>query len=151
MDQQQTIKSLYDDAIKYDEPYTAHYIHFAIMKGKVTFQDTVDKLYEFTFIEEETKEFEQFRASDYLNMRPIKLYAIKCNEHSYAFYFAQNALDARELHYKIYGQWANKINSCYNQMIDKLIYCPYTKQTKSFRESLKRGEGVPWFVGEVGK
>lgn len=149
MKQQQTIKSLFDDSIKYDEPFTAHYIYFAKMKRKIAFQDTVDKLYELTLTEEETKEFEQLRASDPLKMRPLNLYAIKRSLDCYAFYFAQNAIQARELHYETHGEWANKMSSCYIQMIDKSIYDPDTKQTKSFRDLMREVVDFPCFVAEV--
>ncbi|WP_449445246.1 hypothetical protein, partial [Ureibacillus acetophenoni] len=58
--------------------------------------------------------------------------------------------DARELHYKVYGQWVNKVFSCYNQMIDTSLYFPEIKQYKSFRELIREAGECPWYVGEVG-
>lgn len=144
-----TIKSLFGDAIKYDEPFIAHYIYFAQMKGKITHDDPLDKLYEVTFTEEEQKEFELLRANDWLCMRPVKIYAVKRGEKRFAFYFALNEREVRKLHYQMYGEWVVKMISCYNQMIDKSLYFQETKQTRSFRELIREAEEFPWFVGEV--
>ena len=146
---EKTIKSLFDDAILFDEPYIAHYIYFAVMKGKVTYNDPVDKLYEVTFSEEEQKEFEILRANDLLCMRTVKIYAVKRGESCFAFYFALNEGEVRKLNYKIYGEWVVKMTSCYNQMIDKGLYFPDTNQTKTFRQLMREAEEIPWFVGEV--
>nr|WP_106782761.1 hypothetical protein [Lysinibacillus timonensis] len=149
MEVYRNIGTLFDEAIMFDEPYAAHYIYFAVMKGKVTFLDSVEKLYRLSLSEEEEKEFQRMRAKDVLNMRPIKIYAIKCSADCYAFYFASNALEARELHFKHYGQLVNKITSCYNQMIDTSIYYPASKQTKSFRELMKEKDEIPCLVVEL--
>ncbi|SOC41444.1 hypothetical protein [Ureibacillus acetophenoni] len=143
------IKALYEDAILYDEPYTAHLIYYLQKKEKINLQDPVSKLDEIILTDEEELEFKNLRIKDVLNMRPVKIYAIQCSERSYAFYLAENALDARELHYRIYGRWVNKVYSCYNQMIDDSLYFPEMKQYKSFRELIKGAREFPCFVGEV--
>ena len=149
MSQYENIKALYEDAILYDEPYTAHLIYYLQKKGEITLQDPVSKLDEIMLTDAEELELKNLRIKDVLNMRPVKIYAIQCSERSYAFYFAQNTLDAWELHYRIYGRWVNKVTSCYNQMIDKSIYCLETKQFKSFRKLIREAGEFPCFVGEI--
>ncbi|MDN4493075.1 hypothetical protein [Ureibacillus aquaedulcis] len=40
---QPTIRSLFEDALSFDEPYAAHLIYLATRKGKVNLQDPVSK------------------------------------------------------------------------------------------------------------
>ncbi|WP_140422901.1 hypothetical protein [Ureibacillus manganicus] len=149
MSQYENIKALYEDAILYDEPYTAHLIYYLQKKGEINLQDPVSKLDEIMLTDAEELELKNLRIKDVLNMRPVKIYAIQCSERSYAFYLAQNVLDARELHFKHYGQWVKKVHCCYNQMIDKSLYCPEVKRYKNFRELIGEAEEFPWYVGEV--
>jgi len=143
------IKALYEDAILYDEPYTAHLIYYLQKRGRITLQDPVSKLDEIMLTDAEELELKNLRIKDVLNMRPVKIYAIQCRESSYAFYLAQDALDARELHYRIYGRWVNKVYSCYNQMIDTSLYFPEMKQYKSFRQLIREAGEFSWYVGEM--
>ncbi|KGR76160.1 hypothetical protein [Ureibacillus sinduriensis] len=146
----QTIQSLFQDAIRYDEPYTAHLIYFATRKGKVEMQDPAAKLYEMTLTREEQDKIRDMHTADKLGMRTIKLYAIKRNPTNYVFYFASNAWDARELHHQLYGCWENHLISAYNQMIDKGLYFPDRKITRTFRELMKETVVFPRWVCEVG-
>ena len=70
---QQTIQSLFEDVLFYDEPYTAHLIYFAVKKGKVMLQDPVSKLYEMHLTAEEHTEISRMKMTDVLAMRKIKL------------------------------------------------------------------------------
>ena len=146
---QQTIQSLFEDVLFYDEPYTAHLIYFALKKGKVMLQDPVSKLYEMHLTAEEHTEISRMKMADVLAMRKIKLYAIKRSSTTYVFYFAMNAWEARELHHQIYGRWENRIVYAYNQMIDKGLYFPDTKEVKTFRELMKETVVFPRLVCEM--
>ncbi len=146
---QQTIQSLFDDAIQFDEPYTAHLIYFATRRGKVTLQDPVSKLYEMEMTVEEHVEIGRMKAADVLAMRKIKLYAIKKSATTYVFYFASNAWEARELHHQIYDCCENRVIDAYNQMVDKGLYFPETNCTKAFRELLTETVEFPRWVCEM--
>lgn len=146
---QQTIQALFEDVLFYDEPYTAHLIYYSVKKGKVNLQDPVSKLYDMHLTVEEQTEISRMKEQDVLAMRKIKLYAIKRNATTYAFYFAKNPLEARELHHQIYGQWENRIVDAYNQMIDKGLYFQDTKETKTFRELMKETVEFPRLVCEM--
>jgi len=89
------------------------------------------------------------KQQDLLAMQKIKLYAIKRNTTTYVFYFALNAWEARELHHQIYGQWENRIVDAYNQMIDRGLYFPDRKETKTFRELMRGMVVVPGWVCEM--
>ncbi|HWL24794.1 MAG TPA: hypothetical protein VNR38_13785, partial [Ureibacillus sp.] len=146
---QQTIQALFEDVLFYDEPYTAHLIYYSVKKGKVNLQDPVSKLYDMPLTSEEHAEISRMKEQDVLAMLKIKLYAIKRNATTYAFYFAKNAWEARELHHQIYGQWENRIVDAYNQMIDRGLYFPDTKETKTFRELMKETVVFPRLVCEM--
>lgn len=149
LEKERTIQTLFDEAIQFDEPYTAHYIYFAVLKGKVTMQDKAEKLFNLSFTKSEMEDFRLLRDSDTLNMRPIKIFAIQNNTNTYAFYFAKCLGDARKLHHQLYGVWENKITIAYNQMIDKSIYFPHSNETKTFRQLLKETVVFPRWVCEM--
>ncbi|MFC7686248.1 hypothetical protein [Ureibacillus sp. GCM10028918] len=146
---QQSIQSLFEDAIHYDEPYAAHLIYYATRKGKVKLQDPVSKLFEMNLTPKEQEEIRKIHVEDILDMRKIKLYAIKRGATTYVFYFAHNAWEARELHYQLYGNWENRIVYAYNQMIDKGLYFPDIKETKTFRELMRETVVFPRWVCEM--
>lgn len=146
---EQTIQSLFDEATQYDEPYTAHLIYYATRKGKVKMQDSESKLFEMDLTIEEQEEIKTMREADLLNIRKVKLYVIKRSSTTYVFYFANNPWDARKLHHELYGRWENHITYAYNQMIDKSLYYPDSKETKTFRELLKESVVFPRWVCEL--
>jgi len=120
-----------------------------VKKGKVNMQDSESKLYEMNLTVEEQEEIRGMKKEDVLAMRKIKLYAIKRNTTTYVFYFAMNAWEARELHHQIYGQWENRIVDAYNQMIDRGLYFPDRKETKTFRELMRGMVEFPGWVCEL--
>ncbi|MDN4493074.1 hypothetical protein [Ureibacillus aquaedulcis] len=98
---------------------------------------------------EEQEKISRMKAADVLALRKIKLYAIKRSSTTYVFYFAINPWNARKLHHEIYGRWENHIIDAYNQMIDKGLYFPDTKETKTFRELLKETVEFPRWICEM--
>ena len=64
----QTIQSLFEDTLFYDEPYTAHFIYFAVKKGKVNMQDSEYKLYEMNLTVEEHEEIRGMKKADVLSL-----------------------------------------------------------------------------------
>ncbi|WP_137727270.1 hypothetical protein [Lysinibacillus sp. SGAir0095] len=112
-------------------------------------QEPVSKLFEMDLTREEQNEIRDMHVADILQMRRIKLYAIQRGENTYNFYFANNAWDARELHHQIYGEWKKHIISAYNQMIDRALYFPDTKETKTFRELKRETVVFPRWVCEM--
>lgn len=149
--QPMSIRLLFEQAIQFDEPYTAHFIYFAVKNGKVTMEEPFEKLVDIHLSVEELNELSAIKAADVLNMRPVKLYAIQKNTTTFVFYFAKNALEVQTLHNQLYVEWEKYIIDAYNQMIDKSIYYPETKVTKTFRQLMKETVEFPRWVCEMEK
>lgn len=145
----QTIYSLFEDSIAYDEPYTAHLIYYAIKTGKVSLQESAAKLYDLPMTDQEWEEFRRMKAQNPLQLRPIKLYAIKRTRSAYVFYFARNEREVQHLHSRLYHSWETRIIYAHNQMIDRCLYFPETKETKTFRQLLWETVEFPAWVCEL--
>ncbi|UYB50201.1 hypothetical protein OCI51_27110 (plasmid) [Lysinibacillus capsici] len=88
----------------------------------------------------------QMYQSDVLQMRNIKLFAVRVNIREFAFYFAKNPAEVQVEHQKIYGNLPKKMSNAYNQMIDRSFYFPESKQYKSFRDLLAETVEFPKYV-----
>ncbi|MFY3791077.1 hypothetical protein ACOQFO_05180 [Ureibacillus sp. MALMAid1270] len=145
----QTVEQLFQDARIYDMSHMAHYIYFCLIKGKVMKPDLAKKIYEVELTDQEVHEFEEMNKKNLLKITPIKLFAIKHGNENYAFYFGATAEEVIALHEKRTRVKVNKITNCHNQMIDKSIYCPETKTTKTFRQMMKYQFEFPCYVCEM--
>lgn len=142
----QTVANLFNDALVYDEPYMAHFIYYSITNKKITWEDSTDTLFALELTKEELEEFLEIKRRDTLKMRPVKLYAIKRNSNLYDFYFAKTPEQAAHLHHQLFGERVNKVIDAYNKMIDKSIYDPNTKSTRTFREIMRETNQLPRYV-----
>lgn len=143
---QETVASLFQDALAYDVPYMAYWIYYAWKNGKIALEDPKEKMKKIELPPEEYQEFLDMKRRDVLKMRPVKLYAIRRNNNLYDFYFAKTARDAADLHFRLFGQQVRKVIDAYDKMMDKEIYNEETKKVKSFREICKETLHFPIYV-----
>lgn len=142
----QTVANLFNDALVYDEPYMAHFIYYCISNKKINWEESAEKLFVLELTTEELVEFLEIKRRDTLKMRPVKLYAIKRNGNLYDFYFAKTPEQAAHLHHQLFGEKVVKVIDAYNKMIDKAIYDPKSKTTRTFREVMRETVKLPRYV-----
>jgi len=146
--QTKTIQDLFIDAIEFDVPYLAYLIYFVVQKGKLNMNESDERLDTIELSPSEQIEFDQMRTQDFLKLRQIQLYAVK-QKNNYIFYFGHNAIEVATYHKRLYRQKVRKLTNCHNQMMDKSLYFPETKQTKTFRELLKETHQFPCYICEM--
>ena len=147
-----TVKELLKDAIDYDEAFLAHFIYFAIGRGRIDEVDGKEKLMEIQLTEQEKEAFFKMYTRDELGMRRILLYAVKVSDgpHSYAFYFAETPEQVVDLHEVIYKWRPERIHNVHRQWLYREVYDVGARKVESFKEMLGRVMEVPLYLGEVG-
>ena len=147
-----TVKELLKDAIAYDETLLAHFIYFAIERGKIDDEDRKEKLLEIQLTEQEKESFFEMYKRDELGMKRIQLFAVKVSaKHCcYAFYFAKIPEQVADFHRSIYKWRPERIHNVHRQWLYREIYDFETGKVESFKEMLGRVVEVPWYLGEVG-
>ena len=134
------------EAIYYDDPFLAHTLYFALLKGYVQEDDPRSKLP--TDLDYET--ITKMRDDNLLQMCTIKLFNIPLGEGRHAIYLARSEDDARAKHFKIYGRLAQRVIDASHRM-DGSLYWNDTGVSKTFREMKREALEFPSFVGEVGR
>ena len=130
-----TAKNVYQllmDMIKYEQNFGAYWIYLALKKGYLQKHDPPERIYDVPFTDAEIEELWRMEQQDVLGINRIKLYATQLDEKKYPFYFAENPVDAQQLHEKLYGQYARRWHSVYNQVKGKPII-------------LTTGESITWY------
>ena len=140
------VQQLLDDAITFDEPFTAHYIYFVTRSKKIELTSPVDMLYQVQLSDQERTDFYKLYKADTLQMRPIKLFAVQISQHDFAFYFSATATDVQHLHFRLFNKNPHKVFNAYEKRIDRSLYFFDTKQYKSFRELLKETLEFPKYI-----
>lgn len=135
-----TIKQLYEDAIKYEESFLAHYIFYLIRKGKIALNDDVSVLEHHN---DYSDEFLQMWQKNQLGFCQIKVYSLKQNDKKFVFIFAENKKEAI-LHYRLtYSK--NPLN-CHELSLDNQMVIGHRVMT--FRRLKKEFKSFPVVVGE---
>lgn len=143
----QTYRELLQDAIQYDEPFLAHAIYFAVQRKLVRLDDPADRF------QMEGLDFDEIRqnlADNVLGLSIIKLFAIKVNPHTFAFYLATRVEEAQAEHRRYYGQLSERVIDMTDKM-DKSLYVPDTRTIETYRDIKNRTVQFPSFVGEYVK
>lgn len=103
------------DMVKNEQNFGAYWIYLALTKGYLQRHDPIRRIYDVPFTDAELEELARMNKQDVLGINRIKLYATQVNETQYAFYFAENPVDAQRLHQQHFGTHAVKWHSVYNQ------------------------------------
>lgn len=115
----ETVKDVLDLAVECDMTMVAHHTYWAITQNAVTLQDSVDKLMSVPIDEQAVQSLIE---SNMLGIGRIKLFVVKTVEPNvYAFYFAKDVLEAKELHNSKFGE-AQRITNGARLMPNKMIF-----------------------------
>ncbi|MER1986605.1 MAG: hypothetical protein ABS948_12010 [Solibacillus sp.] len=96
-----TVKEIFDYAIEREHVFLAHWAFLALQQKLVTNDDKAERLKQVPLDMDVVKEFAE---RNVLGMRVIKLYVVRDANDYYAFYFANNSLEASMLHTQKFGK-----------------------------------------------
>lgn len=85
------VRDVYQDAIRYEEPFMAHYIHCLLSDGKINLDDDASKIFRAQI---NVKKFKQAYGKNILGVNKVKIYSLKLNKNQFAFIFAETKQDA---------------------------------------------------------
>lgn len=85
------VSDVYQDAIRYEEPFMAHYIHCLLSDGKINLDDDASKIFRAQI---NVKKFKQAYGKNILGVNKVKIYSLKLNKNQFAFIFAETKQDA---------------------------------------------------------
>lgn len=112
-----TVKEVLDYATEFDMCRLAHQVFWAVSTNKVMLTDNSDRLLE---IDYEAETIREMTDRNMLCIGRIKLYVIKSYE-QYAFYFANNPLEASMLHREKFGEATEHITEA-KRLLTKVMY-----------------------------
>ncbi|MEK4715367.1 hypothetical protein [Sporosarcina sp. FSL K6-5500] len=139
----QTVKELLFDAVKWDEPYLAHAVYYAVQQNFVTLEDLANKI---PYEKLDHQIVMKMRDDNVLSMSNVKLFTVPMGSRKFAFYLAEKEDDARAEHHKVHGVIPYQIINMTEKM-DTSVYCEETKKIESFREMKQNVLHFPYFAG----
>lgn len=142
-----TVYQLLMDMVKHEQNFGAYWIYLALKKGYLQKHDRPSRIYDVPFTEEELNELHQMNKQDVLGINRIKLYATEVKDKHYAFYFAENPVDAQRMHEQQFNVSAVKWHSVYKQFQHESIRLPHTEEWIYLFELKERTKVLPAFVG----
>ena len=134
-----TIKELYVECIQNPYPYLAYSLYYLLCEGLV-FPDDPHTSFDSQLVDRE-KVDELFK-QDFLCLSEIKVYCFKSSREEYAFLFATNSLEARELLIHTYNI---QPLSCQESYLDFSIL--REDKLVTFREMKKDFSSFPALIG----
>ncbi|MEG0258441.1 MAG: hypothetical protein RR651_01095 [Lysinibacillus sp.] len=140
------MQQLLDDAVTYDEPFTAHMIYYMNLLKKINLNSPAELLQQVQLSKEEQSDFHNMLKSDLLQMRPIKIFAVQVDNKNFAFYFAREVAEAKALHTQLFKILPTVVYPAYEKMIDRGLYFSEIKKYKSFRELLQETIEFPKYI-----
>lgn len=145
-----SVKEVFDLAVELDLDKLAHRVYWALAQQKASLTDSSDKL---TEIQYDERAVESLIEKNTLGIGRIRLFVIQTNNPGwYAFYFAQNSLEASSLHSSLFHEKPVSIVSAPRLMIPLMTFSE-TGVEMSLYEHRKKMIEFPAYVGhaEAGK
>lgn len=140
-----TMKTELMDAIKYDEPFRAHSIYYAIQQGYVQIDDPYNGLP----ADMDYDTIKKMQHANILQMCTVKIFTIPFGQGMHAIYLANCENEARAMHFTVYRQHAQRIQNASRRM-DVSLYCEETGTHEVIRDMKRRAVEFPCYVGVVG-
>ena len=135
------------DMVKHEQNFGAYWIYLALQKGYLQKHDRPERIYDVPFTDEELNELHQMNKQDVLGINRVKLYATEVKDKQYAFYFAENPVDAQRMHEQHFNVSAVKWHSVYKQFEHKHLHHSRTDEWLYGFELKERAKVLPAFVG----
>jgi len=141
-----TVKELFEGAIEYDMKLVAHTVFWALSEKLVSYEDDANKLKQITINEEVIQELTY---KNVLGIERIKLFVISTHTPDlFAFYYAENPLDANGLHQTLFGEQAFKISKATRLMAKPMDFATQNL-SMNFYEYRKQFIQYPAYIGHA--
>ncbi|WP_061566356.1 hypothetical protein [Heyndrickxia coagulans] len=95
------VRDVYQDAIRYEEPFMAHYIHCLLSDGKINLDDDASKIFRAQI---NVKKFKQAYGKNILGVNKVKIYSLKMSKNEFAFVFAECKQDAKLFFHSLFNR-----------------------------------------------
>jgi len=133
------IKELYEDSIKYEESFIAHYILFLLHEGRISLADDVNKL---KLVKADEHKFWQLYKQNPLGFSLIKVFALKHSGKIFVFIFAKDKSEAISFFQQTFNQ---KPINCHEYSLDTPMNLG--NRFLSFRDLRKETNEFPSLIG----
>ena len=144
-----TVQEFMDFALEYDLALLAHGTYWSISKGKVSAGDNVQKMIDLERTPEEDVEIENLVQQNFLGIGRIKLFVVQTRQPGwYAFYLAENVLDADGLHRDLFGETSVHVTRSERLMIPYMYFADLDKD-QTIYEYRKNVVQFPAYVGHA--
>lgn len=141
-----TVKELFEGAVEHDMKLVAHTVFWAMSERLVSSEDDSNKLHEIPLNQEKIQEL---AIKNVLGIERIKLFVIRTTTTDlFAFYFAENALDASGLHQNLFGEQGTSITNG-ARLMPKRMFFEISNVSMNFYEYRKRFVQFPVYVGHA--
>lgn len=141
-----TIKELFDGAIEYDLKLVAHSVFWALSENVVRYEDDAERMNEIELNQEAIQELVN---KNILGIERIKLFVIRTQiKDLFAFYFAENVLDANSLHQTLFDEKATNIVNG-SRLMAKPMHFATPNLNMNFFDYRKQFVQYPAYIGHV--
>lgn len=141
-----TVQEMFDYAIENDCSLIAHTLFWAIAQGEVSQEDDADKVKD---LQRDDQAIQELIKSNVLGIGKIKLFVVETNHQDlYAFYLAENVLEANRLHEDKFREHDKRITRADRLMIPYMSFVSSEKE-ESLYEHRKSIVQFPAYVGHA--
>ncbi|MBS4192318.1 hypothetical protein KHA94_19335 [Bacillus sp. FJAT-49705] len=134
-----SIKTLFEEAICYEEHVLAHYIFCLIQEGKIAWDDEDSVLFE---VQPDIEKLTNMIENNFLGICKIHMYALKVKKGKWVFIFAKSPEEAKVHLWRTTG---SKPLNCQELSLDQEVLIG--NRFLNFREWKKEQSGFPCLVG----
>lgn len=141
-----TVKEVFDYAVETDMVPLAHRVYWAISKQHVQLHDDSHKLDALPYPEHEIQESAE---RNVLGIGRIRLYVIQTKQDGwYAFYLAENPLDAKHLHAELFREQNGKVTRA-DRLMHRLMTFGEDGREEILYDYRKRVVQYPNYLGHA--
>lgn len=141
-----TVQDVFDYAIDTDSKLLAHAVYWALSKKLIRLGDDAASL---NLDELDQQEVKRLTDANLLGIGRIQLFVIETDQAGwFAFYFAENVLDASRLHEKVFRTPARKITRA-NRLMNRFMTLADTQESIWLYEYRKRTVAFPAYIGHA--
>ncbi|MCR2823303.1 hypothetical protein [Lederbergia panacisoli] len=134
-----TVKRLFEDAIRYEESFLAHYIYCLLKEEKITLEDDDSILSE---VQPDSAKLVKMVKENHLGFCQVKMFALKARNTPWIFIFAKNLEEAEKLLLRETGQRPLR---CREIIPDQVVYV--NNRFFNFHDLKKQQSKFPCLVG----
>lgn len=139
-----SVQEVFDLALEMDMISLSHRVFWAISKGFITVSCPSEKLDSVIYDEQAISEMIQ---SNLLSIGKIKLLVIETHhQNTFAFYYAENSLDAFGLHQELFHEKPKKVTLA-NHLMTKIFQ--FEDRAEILYENRKNMVAYPYYLGHA--